>query len=226
MRFTPRHAFSFLFMLTLILGGCATPDTRQSAQQQLSAAQTTLVNFQNDPNMTWFRNNVRNARAVLIAPRVTRGGFIFGGSGGDAVLLARDTQSGRWAGPAFYNMGTASVGFQAGVDVSEIVVLVMTEKALDALLSKSMKVGGDASIAAGPVGTGAASTVTADMISFSRAKGVFAGLAIDGAVISPDNDANSAYYGSAVSPADILIRRTVSNPSSAPLQQSLSGTPK
>ena len=176
--------------------------------------------------MTWFRNNVRNARAVLIAPRVTRGGFIFGGSGGDAVLLARDTQSGRWAGPAFYTRGTASVGLQIGVDVSEIVVLVMTEKALDALLSKSTKVGADASIAAGPVGTSAASTINADMVSFSRAKGAFAGLAIDGAVISPDNDANSAYYGRAVSPADILIRRTVSNPSSAALQQALSGPAK
>ena len=121
---------------------------------------------------------------MLISPSITRAGFVVGGSGGDALLLARD-DGGRWAGPAFYNMGTASVGFQAGVDQSEVVILVMNEKALDALLSRSVKLGGDASVAAGPVGVGASGTVNADMITFSRSKGLFAGVSLEGAVISP-----------------------------------------
>ena len=87
-----------------------------------------------------------------------------------------------WTGPAFYNLATASVGFQAGVEVSEAVIVVMTDKGLNSLLSTSFKIGGDASIAAGPVGAGAKSTVTADLISFSRAKGVYGGLNLDGTV--------------------------------------------
>ena len=97
-------------------------------------------------------------------------GFIFGGSGGRGVLVARDGRA--WAGPAFYNLATASVGFQAGVDVSEVIIVVMTDRGFNSLLSTSFKVGGEASVAAGPVGAGAGSTVTADLISFTRARGV------------------------------------------------------
>ncbi len=204
-----------------VLAACATPDTKQTSEEELKAAQTTLTNFQNDPEMRWFRDNLKNARAIIIAPRVTRGGFIVGGSGGIAVVLARDGKSGRWAGPAFYNMGTASIGFLAGVDRSEIVMLVRTDKAMDALLSSSFKLGGDASVAVGPVGAGTASTVNADIVSYIRSKGAYAGASVDGAVISPDANANTAYYGKPASPADILVRQSVTNPSSAPLQQAL-----
>ena len=203
-----------------VMAACAT-DTKQTSDQQLQAAQATLTNFQNDPEMRWFRDNLKNARGIIIAPRVTRGGFILGGSGGNALVFSREGKSSRWAGPAFYNMGTASVGFLAGVDVSEIIMLVMTDKAMDALLSSSFKVGGDASVAVGPVGAGAASTVNADMVSFIRSKGAYAGASVDGAVISPDRDANNAYYGKPVSPADILVRYTVTSPGGAPIQQQL-----
>ena len=226
MRLASHALISAVMSLGVLLAGCATPDSRQEVQQQLRGAETTLSNFQNDPNMTWFRNNLKNARAVVIAPLVGRGGFIVGGSGGDAVLLARDSATGGWTGPAFYNMGSASVGLLIGGDVSEIVILVMTEKALDGLLSKNVKLGADASVAAGPVGTGAGSSVTTDMVSFARSKGAYAGLSLDGTVIAPDTDANSAYYGQAVSPADILVRRTVNNPASASLQQALSRAAK
>jgi lipid-binding SYLF domain-containing protein len=204
-----------------MLAGCAT-DTAKSTDDRLARAETTIANFQKDPEMTWFRDNVGRARAVVIAPDVTRAGFIIGGSGGEALVLARDKASGQWAGPAFYNMGTASVGLLAGVDVSEIVILVMTEKAVDGLLSTDFKVGGDASVAAGPVGVGAKGTVSTDMVAFSRAKGVFGGLALDGAVIKPDMGANAAYYGTPASPADILVRHAVNNPSSAALQKAVS----
>ena len=207
--------------LGVALAGCATPETRPVAEQHVNDAQTTLNNFKSDPNMTWLRNNLKNAHAVIISSSVTRGAFIVGGSGGEAVVLARDVKRGRWVGPAFYKLGEGSLGLQAGVDVSEVVVLVMTEKARDALLSSSFKLGGDASIAAGPVGTGASSSVTTDLVAFARSKGIYAGLSLEGAVIRPDNEANAVFYGRDVSPLDILVRGSADNPAAAPLQQSL-----
>ena len=199
------------------LGGCATQSVSPGEPERLVAdARTTLSNFIRDPAQTWIQENLDRARALLIAPQVVRAGFIFGGSGGRGVLVARDGRA--WAGPAFYNLATASVGFQAGVDVSEVIIVVMTDKGFNSLLSTSVKIGGDASIAAGPVGAGARSTVTADLISFTRAKGVFGGLNLDGTVVSTNIPWNDAFFGkSNLLPPDILIRRTVTSPKAAAL---------
>jgi SH3 domain-containing YSC84-like protein 1 len=187
----------------------AAPAQAQSDQQKLvNESSKTLANFLRDPDMTWLQSNIGRAKAVLIAPQIAKAGFIFGGSGGRGVVLARDAASGKWAGPAFYTLATASVGFQAGVSVSENVTLVMTEKGLNSLLANSVKVGADASVAAGPVGAGAKSDVVADLVTFSRAKGVYGGLNLDGTVIAPANDWNKAYFGKEVLPPDILIRMT------------------
>ena len=141
----------------VVLAGCATtPDTRSGTQTELRMAQTTLQDFRSDPDMTWFRDHIRDARAIIIAPNVTRAGFVFGGSGGEAVVFSRDRPGAPWVGPAFYNMGAGSVGFQFGVDVSQVVVLAMTERAANALLSPKFTLGGDASIAVGPVEIGRA----------------------------------------------------------------------
>src|SRR5271169_4168264 len=167
----------------------------QSEQQALvNKADKTLSNFLRDPDMTWLQQHLKEAKGVIIAPEVLKAGFIFGGSGGRAVTLARDPKTGRWVGPAFYTLATASVGFQAGVSVSEVVTLVMTDAGLNSLLAHSVKLGGDASIAAGPVGAGAKSDVVADFISFSRAKGLYGGLNLDGTVIAVSNDWNELYY--------------------------------
>jgi len=180
----------------------------QSEQQTLvDRADKTLSNFLRDPDMTWLQRNIGRAKAVIIAPEVVKAGFIFGGSGGRAVTVARDEKTGKWAGPAFYTMATASVGFQAGVSVSEVVTLVMTEKGLNSLLAPSVKLGGDASVAAGPIGAGAKSDVVADFVSFSRAKGLYGGLNLDGTVIAISNEWNETYYNKkGVLPPDILIR--------------------
>jgi SH3 domain-containing YSC84-like protein 1 len=196
----------------------AAPAQAQSDQQKLvNDSSKTLSNFLRDPDMTWLQGNIGRAKAVLIAPQIAKAGFIFGGSGGRAILLARDEATGKWAGPAFYTMATASVGFQAGVSVSENVTLVMTEKALNSLLSSSVKAGGDASVAAGPVGAGAKSDIVADLVTFSRAKGVYGGLNLDGTVIAIANDWNKAYFGKEVLPPDILIRHSVHNKLADPL---------
>ena len=184
----------------------------QSEQQTLvNKADTTLSNFVRDPDMTWLQQNLSRAKAVMIAPEVVKAGFIFGGSGGHAVVLARDA-SGKWVGPAFYTLATASVGFQAGIAVSEAVTLVMTEKGLNSLLATSVKLGGDASVAAGPVGAGAKSDVVADFITFSRAKGVYGGLNLDGTVITSSNEWNEKYYSKKPLLApDILVRAAAKN---------------
>jgi lipid-binding SYLF domain-containing protein len=174
-------------------------------------AEKVLSNFVRDPDMTWLQKNFSRARAVIIAPEIVKAGFIFGGSGGRALVLAKDAKSGKWVGPAFYTMATASVGFQAGISVSEGVTLVMTEKGFNSLLATSFKMGGDASVAAGPVGAGAKSDIVADLITFNRSKGVYGGLNFDGTVVTSTDDWNDAYYGKKVLPPDILVRMSVSN---------------
>jgi lipid-binding SYLF domain-containing protein len=161
--------------------------------------------------MTWLQKNIGRARGVLIAPEVVKAGFIIGGSGGRGVLLGRDSASGKWRGPVFYTLATASVGFQAGIAASENITLVMTEKGLNTLLATSVKLGGDASVAAGPVGAGASSDVTTDFVAFARSKGVYGGVNLDGTVITANNDWNNAYYGKSVLAPDVLVKGSVQN---------------
>ena len=180
-------------------------------QAAITASETTLSNFLRDPDMSWLQQNIHRAKAVLISPEIVKAGFIFGGSGGRGVVLARDPKSGKWLGPAFYNLATASVGFQAGIAVSEGVALVMTEKGFNSLLATSFKLGGDASVAAGPVGAGAKSDIVADVITFNRSKGVYGGLNFDGTVITASDDWNEKFFGKKVLPPDILVRASVHN---------------
>ncbi len=208
-----------LGLASATLAGCATTGASVSPaepERLVGDAQGALNNFLRDPDQTWIQNNLARARGVLIAPQIVRAGFIFGGSGGRGVLVAREGRN--WNGPAFYDLATASVGFQAGVDVSEVVIVVMTEKGLNSLLSSTFKIGADASIAAGPVGAGAQSTITADLVAFSRAKGVYGGVNLDGTVVRSNVAWNDAYYGGRnVTPPDILIRASAKSSKSAAL---------
>ncbi|MGH6738023.1 MAG: lipid-binding SYLF domain-containing protein, partial [Bradyrhizobium sp.] len=187
----------------------ATPATRAkpTPQSLVDAADRTFSNFVRDPEMNWLHQNIGRAKAVLIAPEVAKAGFIFGGSGGRAVLVVRNAKTGRWVGPAFYTLATASVGFQAGISVSEMLTLVMTDKGLNSLLSDSFKMGPDASVAAGPVGAGAKADVITDLVTYSRSKGLYGGINLDGTVVATSDDCNAAYYGRKnLHAPDILIR--------------------
>jgi lipid-binding SYLF domain-containing protein len=184
----------------------------QTEQQKLIAdAEKVLSNFLRDPDMTWLQRNIGRSKALMISPEIVKAGFIFGGSGGRALVVARDPASGKWVGPAFYVLATGSVGFQAGISVSEGVTMIMTDKGFNSLLATTFKMGGDASVAAGPVGAGAKSDIVADLITFNRAKGVYGGLNFDGTVVTAADDWNQAYYGKKVLPPDILVRGAVSN---------------
>jgi lipid-binding SYLF domain-containing protein len=201
--FTP----ALRWLLALLLATGAGAAFAQSEQQKLvNAADTTFQNFMRDPDMAWLQQNIGRAKGVLIAPEVAKAGFIFGGSGGRAVLIVRDGKSGKWVGPAFYTLATASVGFQAGIAVSEMLTLVMSDRALNSLLSDSVKLGPDASVAAGPVGAGAKADVVTDLVSYSRSKGIYGGVNLDGTVVAVSKDWNEGFYQKPVSAPDILVR--------------------
>ena len=224
-RFLDRAVRTVLTLALVLAAGSALAQSEQ--QKVVDLADTTLNNFLRDPQMTWFQNNIGRAKGVLIASNVVKAGFILGGSGGRAVLIVRDEKTGKWRGPAFYTLATASVGFQAGVSVSEIVTLVMTEKAMRALLATSVKFGPDVGIAAGPVGAGATQDIVSDLVSFSRSKGVYGGVNLDGTAVTVADDWNRAYYGKDVQPADILVNGSVRNKGASKLLADASkGIPK
>jgi lipid-binding SYLF domain-containing protein len=166
------------------------------------------------------------AKAVLVYPQIIEGGFIIGGSGGTGVLLVRDEKSGNFSAPAFYSMGGISLGFLAGGQAAEVMLLINSQKALDSMLSTKVKLGGNASYAVGPKGAGQGSTLNADIISYSKAKGAYASMALDGQVIDVRESLNAAYYGKPASPVDILVKNSVSNPGAAPLQAALKSIAK
>lgn len=185
------------------------------AKQLVEQAKMTVDSFAADQRIGKpVRDLIKKAKGVYVAPEVLRGAFIVGASGGSGVLLIRDAK-GQWHGPAFYTIGEASFGLQAGADKSEVMLLVMSDRGVSSMLASSIKLGADASVAAGPVGAGAAAetaNVSADILSFSRQKGLYAGVSLDGAVMSKRDGLNEAYYHKAdITPTEILIKGTPTN---------------
>jgi lipid-binding SYLF domain-containing protein len=190
-------------------------------QGTVDKALVTFRNFMADKQMEWFQKNLKNAKALLIVPNLLKAGFILGGSGGSGVLVARDEKTGDWSQPAFYTLGAVTFGLQIGGESAEVIMMIRTQKALDALYTTEFKLGGDASIAAGPVGGGAKADVTADVVSFAKSKGLFAGLNLEGSMVKVSDDSNKAYYKKAASPVDIIVKKTVTNPGSDKLREEL-----
>jgi len=153
------------------------------------------------------------ADCVLILPDVKKFGFGVGGMGGRGPLLCRSGQKfeGKWSAPAMYSVGGASIGLQAGGTSTDFVLLLMNEKVVNQVLNGKTKMGTDATAAAGP-GATAASASDADILTYGRAKGVFAGVSLGGASVEPDNDANYRLYGKTLTGTDI-VRGTDVKPS-------------
>jgi len=211
-------------LLTAVLLICSfsiSADDKASAEEYVSKSLITLNNFANDPAMGWFRSNIRDAKGIFIIPTNVEAAFVFGASGGTGVLL-RHHNDDQWSYPAFYSTGSATFGFQAGVQASEVVMLIMTDKGMDALLSHKVQLGLDASVALGPIGAGAAAA-TVDILQFSRHKGLFGGVAADGTIISPRHKVNHTYYGKELSPVDILVSGKGMNTQADPLRAKLEG---
>ncbi len=199
----------------------ARADDKVDAEQLVEKARLTFEAFLADPQMKEpLESLLKGAKGVLIYPAVYRGAFLIGASGGSGVFLTYDGTAKQWGGPAFYTIGEASFGLQIGGDASEIVLVAMTDRGVSALLATSSKLGVDTSVALGPVGAGASAAtanLSADILSYNRSKGVYAGASVQGAVVGVREALNRAYYGKEVTPTDILIKRTVHNPQAAPL---------
>jgi lipid-binding SYLF domain-containing protein len=198
----------------------------ETAQGVVDRAQITFKELIRDPNYAWLHNSLDHAKGVLIFPQIIKGGFIWGGSGGTGVLLVRDDKTGDWSQPAFYTIGSVTFGLQIGGEAAQVVMLAMTQRAIDSLLSSSFKLGGDVSVAVGPVGVGAKANadildITADFISFTKSKGLYGGINLEGSVVAVRDSLNEVYYGRYVRPVDILVRNRVVNARSAEIRETL-----
>ena len=164
------------------------------------------------------------ARAVLIIPELVQGGFIIGAAGGRGVLLTR-TAPGDWSYPAFYGMGSGSVGLQVGGKVSEIVFIILTDKGLQAILEHKFKFGAEAGVTMVAVGAGIEGASTAalgtDIVAFASSNGLFAGASLEGSYLDADNDWNALYYGAGATGRAIVADRRYTNPGAEPLRQFL-----
>ncbi len=207
-------------VMVAFIAAPAFADDKQEAVQLVEKSRFALDSFMSDSKMEAFHDLLKRTKGIFITPQMLKGAFVFGVSGGSGVLVVRDEKAGRWNGPAFYTIGGASFGLQIGGEASEVILLPMTERGVLSLLSNSLKLGADVGIAAGPVGAGASAAsanLSVDILSFSRSKGLYGGISLEGAVVATRGDWNDAYYNKRVNATDILIRREVTNPQSGKL---------
>jgi lipid-binding SYLF domain-containing protein len=161
------------------------------------------------------------ARCVIVFPSVVKAAFIVGGSYGRGVMVCRThhNYTGSWGAPAMMALEGGSVGLQIGGEATDFVILVMNNRGADSVLHSKVKLGADAAIAAGPKGRDAQAdtdaTFRAEMLSYSRSRGVFAGVSLEGSTLRPDNDANKRLYGKGISAVEVVAESKASAPESA-----------
>ena len=186
----------------MLLSGIASAQSKQAkkiteATERSRRAAKVFTEIMAAPDKAIPHDLLDKAEAVAVFPNVIKAGFIVGGRGGSGVISRR--VKGGWSAPAFFKLGGASVGLQIGASSTDFVLLFMNEDALKGLLEDKLELGGEGSVAAGPVGRAAAAstnlTLDAGIISYSRSRGLFAGLELKGVVINPENDDNRAVYG-------------------------------
>ncbi|GAC1342197.1 MAG: hypothetical protein NVSMB18_15810 [Acetobacteraceae bacterium] len=198
----------------------------QTEQQQLvDRASLAAQDLLNDRDGRDAQYVLRHARAVMLCPQVFRAGFVFGGQGGICVLTARDG-GGSWSSPAFYGLGGASIGFQAGMQDAQVMLLIMSDRGLRAVMDSQLKLGADATATFVDLGGGVEGATTtalrADIVGFTRARGLFAGISLGGSMMSAKSDWNEAYYGRPVGVQQVLLTMEASNHGADPLRQLLS----
>src|ERR1019366_5583881 len=173
-------------------------------------ANLVLEEARHDAEFGNSRQLFQTARGVMVVPQLVKGGFFVGGEGGNGVLMARHGP--HWSHPAFYTLASASFGLQIGLEVAEVVLFVMSERALNAWMQNEVKLGGQVGLTVLVVGTNAAAAATThgnvDVIAWAKSKGAYAGLTLEGSLIKPRNEWNAAYYGRPLSPAQVLNMAT------------------
>jgi SH3 domain-containing YSC84-like protein 1 len=182
-------------------------------EETLKNATNVLQKMLSDQNIP--SDVIAKADCVIVLPNVKKGGFIVGGSGGRGPMVCRSGSTGKWSAPAMYTIGGVSAGLQVGGSSSDYVLLVMSEKGVNAILNGKMELGRDATAAAGPSGASAASVTGNDILTYKQAKGLFAGVSLGGASLEPDNDANQRLYGRSIAPQEIVQANAVSTPMAA-----------
>lgn len=209
------------------LAACARIESEPPAAtvHVVQAATATVDRFTDIKELAHFRKTLPEARAVVVFPALYKAGFIAGGEGGNGVLLAR-RKDGTWGYPAFYTLGAASVGLQAGIQATEAILIIRSEGALQAILKNQGTLGAEAGITVAVLGAGVeASTTTnagADVVAYANSKaGLFGGMSLEGALLVRRTDFNQAFYGPGATPKGIILDDSFSNPVADPLRQAL-----
>ncbi len=210
-----RRLPAWIVLWALVVGWGA-PAAASEEQRLIDKAKFAVEELLGEDKFENLKPYFAKARGVVVIPELVKAGFILGGEVGNGILLVRDAETGEWSYPAFYTLASASIGLQIGAQVSQVMLLIMTDGGLEKIMADTMTLGTDASIAVGTVGGGVEAGTTlnveADIYSFAHAKGLFGGISLEGAVLTPDEEAAEAYYGKAVSSRAIVIHREVSNP--------------
>jgi lipid-binding SYLF domain-containing protein len=208
-----------VLLATALSAGAA---IRPAEAERLAASARTIQQLRGEiPDDVWTR-----ARCVIALPELKKAAFIIGGEYGKGVMSCR--AGGRWSAPVFMQLAKGSWGFQAGVEQADLVLLVMNEKGVQKLLENKVTLGADASLSAGPIGrragAGTDAALAAEMLAYSRSKGLFAGIDVSGGVLRPDEEVNVGVFGAGATPRTILANSEISAPpEAAPFLRALSG---
>jgi lipid-binding SYLF domain-containing protein len=190
----------------------AAPAALASDQSELIAhANSTVNHLRSDPAFSQAARMIHSARAVLIVPRLVKGGFIFGAEGGDGVLLKRNGRS--WSQPAFFTLGSASFGLQIGIEQAELVFINMSDRALSGIVHGETKLGAGAGLTVVTLSSGAEGATTThggDIVVWASGTGAYGGLTFNGSVVKPRNDWNADFYGKDVSIMGVLTNKVTS----------------
>jgi lipid-binding SYLF domain-containing protein len=208
-----------LMLAPLSFAGNSAGDNTKDENNRLQNAGTVMQEILDIPDDI-PQDLLDKARCVVVMPSVLKAAFVVGGSYGRGTMVCRTGKdfTGPWGAPAMYALEGGSVGLQIGAEATDFVILVMNNRGAESLLHSKVKLGGDASIAAGPKGrTASADTdayLRAEMLSYSRARGVFAGVSLEGSTLRPDNDANHRLYGPDATAALIITEPKYESPES------------
>ncbi|HUN90188.1 MAG TPA: lipid-binding SYLF domain-containing protein [Terriglobales bacterium] len=206
-----------VLLAILSLGLMAFADEKEDDIDRLDAAAKVLNQIMTTPDKGIPNEVLEGAKCVAVVPHLIKGGFVFGAKHGRGVATCR-TSDGNWSAPSFFTVTGGSWGAQIGVEGVDLVMMVMNDKGMQQLLNSKFQIGGDASAAAGPVGRHASAgtdwKLNTEILTYSRAKGIFAGISLEGAAVTQDNNAIQALYGKELTPRAILTG-TVPPPAAA-----------
>ena len=219
----PLFRFLSLFASIGFLALAATPSqAAKNPQELVDRAGTTVMAMTQDESFGNAPDLLHRAKAIMIVPQLVKGGFIFGGEGGEGVLLRRTADG--WSNPAFYGIGGISFGLQIGVEEAELVLIVMSDRALDRWMTGKFKLGADAGLTVLVVGANAEAATTgggADVIAWARTKGAYGGITLSGAVIQPEGKTDAAYYHHPYTTSQIVFDNAGQNEGSDHLRRAL-----